>query len=116
MKSSKKRRRIVYFVVCLVLLLFYAATDVAGTERYEFFMRTAAVKINPDDIEAHKFLTGWYIERGDYKKAAREIEAILRLSPDLDLMSAIDTWCKLPEAARSVIQSQVSLSLEKPNS
>ena len=115
MKPSRMRRYIVCSLVCFILLLSFAIHDVAGTERGEYLTWVVAVKINPDDIEAHQFFAEWYIERSDYKKAAREIEAILRLSPNADLMSMIDTWCKLPEAARLAIQPQVRTSQEVPS-
>jgi hypothetical protein len=67
-------------------------------------------KVNPDNIEAHRFLTEWYIKKGDYKKAVREIEAIIRLCPDPDPLSALDSWSQLPEEARLVIMGDVRAS------
>jgi hypothetical protein len=113
MKTTKMSHRIVYFTLCVLLLLFCAIREVAGTERGEFFARMVAVKLNPDDIEAHQFLAEYHIERGDYTKAAREIDIILRLNPHLDLVSVIDIWGKLPEPARLAIQANVSTSPAK---
>ena len=115
MKNPKTRCRMAYLAVCFVLLIFFAVREVAGTEQGEFLTRMVTVKINPDDIEAHQFLAEWYIERGDYTKAAREIEIILRLNPNLDLVSVIEIWGRLPEAARLAIKANVETSLEKPN-
>jgi hypothetical protein len=115
MKTSKKPRHIVYFSVCVILLLSGAIHKVAGTERGEFLSRMVAVKLNPDDIEAHQFLAEYYIERREYTKAAREIDIILRLNPDLDLASVIDIWGKLPEATRLAIQVNVRTSPAKRN-
>ncbi len=114
MKKLKIRRRMAYSTVCCIFLILCAVREVAGTERGEFLARMFAVKINPDDIEAHQFLAEWYIEKGDYTKAAKEIEIIVRLNPDLDLGNVIDVWGKLPEAACLAIKENMG-SFEKPN-
>jgi hypothetical protein len=115
MKTSKTPHRIVYLTVCFILLLFSAVHKVAGTERGEFLANRVAVKLNPDDIEAHQSLAEYYVERGDYTNAAKEIDIILRLNPDLDLVSVIEIWGKLPEPARLAIQANVKTSPVKPN-
>ncbi len=115
MKTSQISPRIVCVSTCVILLIFCAVREVAGTERGEFLARRVAVKLNPDDIEAHQYLAKHYIERREYTKAAREIDIILRLSPDLDLASVIDIWVKLPEAARLAIQANVRTSPAKRN-
>ena len=115
MKTSQISRHRVYLSVCVILLIFCAVHEVAGTERGEFLARRVVVKLNPDDIEAHQYLANHYIERREYTKAAREIDVILRLSPDLDLASVIDIWVKLPEATRLAIQANVRTSSAKRN-
>ena len=115
MKTSQTSRYGFYLSVCVIILVFCAVREVAGTERGEFLARMVAVKLNPDDIEAHQFLAEYYIARREYTKAEREINIILRLSPDLDLASVIDIWGKLPEATRLAVQANVRTSPAKHN-
>ncbi|MCP4451831.1 MAG: hypothetical protein GY809_10245 [Planctomycetes bacterium] len=115
MKTIRISRHKVYLVVCVVFLIFCAVREVAGTERGEFLVCRVAVKLNPDDIEAHQYLAKHYIERREYTKAAREIDSILRLSPDLDLASVIDIWARLPETTRLAIQVNARTSPAKWN-
>lgn len=110
MKTSQMSSRIVCFSICIILLIVFAVREVADTERGELLAHRLAIKLNPNDIEAHQYLANHHIERREYTEAAREIDIILRLSPGLDLSRVIDTWGKLPEAARLAIQANVRTS------
>ncbi len=113
MRLSQNRGHKVYLLVCFLVLLLWAVHGVAGTERGECLRQMVVANVNPDNIEAHRFLTEWYIKNGDYKKAVREIEAIIRLCPGPDPLSALDSWSQLPEEARLVIMGDVRASQRK---
>jgi cytochrome c-type biogenesis protein CcmH/NrfG len=68
-------------LICIICVWVVKSTTF-GIDDVKAGVLEQAVKTNPDNVEAHRFLAGYYMDSGSYEEAIGALRQVIRLNPN----------------------------------
>ena len=117
--TNRTKRLVAELTVLICIVCFWVVKSTTfGIDDVKAGVLKHAVKTNPDDIEAHRFLAGYYMDSGSYEEAIGALRQVIRLEPDNSAAHSMlgDAYwhCGRYEQSMASYKQAMKLQLDNP--